>query len=71
MAVKATWEITITCRDSSRLRFTEFRSRAPQMGEIVQAADAGQTIKATIKAYHEQPKAGGGPALFLVMATQI
>jgi hypothetical protein len=61
MALMAMWEITITCRDSSRLRFSEFRSRAPQKGEIVEMADAGTTIKARIDAYSEERfKASGG-----------
>jgi hypothetical protein len=34
-------------------------------------ADAGQKIKARIEACDEQPKAGGGPALFQVMATEL
>jgi hypothetical protein len=67
----ATWEITITCRDGSRLRFSELRGSAPRKGEIIQTADAGQKIKARIKACHEQPKTGGGPALFQVMATEM
>ena len=35
MALMATWEITITCRDGSRLRFSAPRRSAPQKGEIV------------------------------------
>jgi hypothetical protein len=72
MALMATWKITITCRDGSRLRFSEPRRSAPQKGEIVQTADAGQTIKARIDACHkEPPKAGVAPVFFQVMATEI
>ena len=69
--VKATWEITITCRDASRLRFSELRNHAPQKGEIVQTVGGGPIIKAKIESFHEQPKAGAGPALFQVIATEI
>jgi len=37
MALMAMWEITITCRDGSRLRFTEQRGDPPQKGEIFEA----------------------------------
>ena len=69
--VKAMWEITITCRNGSRLRFSERRSRGPRKGEIVQTVDGGTIVKAMIEAFHEQPKGGGGPALFQVTATEI
>jgi hypothetical protein len=32
MALMAMWEITITCRDGSRLRFSELRGQAPKKG---------------------------------------
>ena len=64
MALMATWEITITCRDGSRLRFSERRRSAPKKGEIVQTADAGQTIKARIDACHKKPPAGDFARLF-------
>ena len=69
--VKATWEITITCRDASRLRFSELRGDPPCKGEIVQTVGGGPIIKAKIESFHEQPKAGAGPALFQVKATEI
>jgi hypothetical protein len=72
MARMATWQITITCRDGSRLRFSELRRSAPKKGEIVQTADAGQTIKARIDACHKKPPVGGtSPVFFQVMATEI
>jgi hypothetical protein len=40
----ATWEITIKCRDRSRLRFSERKASVPENGEILQTADAGQVI---------------------------
>jgi hypothetical protein len=46
MALMATWEITITCRDGSRLRFSE--RLAPLKGDIFATADTGQIIKARI-----------------------
>jgi hypothetical protein len=61
MALMATWEITITCRDGSRPRFSALRGSAPQMGGIVEMADAGQTIKATIDACHKKPPMGVPP----------
>jgi hypothetical protein len=51
MALMATWEITITCRDGSRLRFSELRAYAPKKGEIIETADAGKILKAKIDAY--------------------
>ena len=56
----ATWEITITCQDGSRLRFSELRGRAPKKDEIIETADAGKMIKARIDAYREERQAGGG-----------
>jgi hypothetical protein len=56
MARMARWQITITCRDGSRLRFSELRRSAPKKGEIVQTADAGQIIKARIDACHKKPE---------------
>jgi hypothetical protein len=68
----ATWEITIRCRDGSRLRFSEHRTSAPENGEIVQTADAGQIIMARIDAWHEEPPKGGyATVCFQVMATAI
>jgi predicted ATPase len=60
MALMATWEITITCRDGSRLRFSERRDYAPHKGDILETADTGQTIKARIDAYREEKPAGIG-----------
>jgi hypothetical protein len=57
----ATWEITIKCRDGSRLRFSEHKASVPENGEIVQTPDAGQIIKARIDACHEEPPKGGTP----------
>jgi hypothetical protein len=42
------WEITITCRDGSRLRFSDQRDGAPLKGDIFDTADTGQIIKAKI-----------------------
>ena len=72
MALMATWEITISCRDGSRLHFSERRGNAPQKGEIVQTADAGQIIKARIDACHKKPPIGGtSPVFFKVLASEI
>jgi hypothetical protein len=70
-ALMAMWEITITCGNGSRLRFSELRGHAPKKGEIVKTADAGKIIKARIDAYREERQAGGRPPLFQVMATEI
>ena len=59
----ATWEITITWS-----RWIAASIFGGGEGEIMKA---GQKIKARIEACHEQPKAGGGPALFQVMATEM
>jgi hypothetical protein len=64
VALMATWEITITCQDGSRLRFSELRSRAPKKGEIIETADGGKIIKARIDAYREERQAGGSRAPF-------
>jgi hypothetical protein len=60
VALMATWEITITCQDGSRLHFSELRGRAPKKDEIIETADAGKMIKARIDAYREERQAGGG-----------
>jgi hypothetical protein len=65
------WEITITCRDGSRLRFSERKDSTPQKGEIFETADGGQIIKATIDAYHEEKPSGWRPPFFQVTATEI
>jgi hypothetical protein len=66
------WGITITCRDGSRVRFSEQRDGAPQKGEIVHTADARQIIKARIDAYREENRLGGwSPPFFQVTATEI
>jgi hypothetical protein len=39
------WEITITCRDGSRLRFSDQRDGAPEKGDIFDTADTGQIVK--------------------------
>jgi hypothetical protein len=70
MALMAMWEITITCRDGSRLRFTEQRGDPPQKGEIFEA-DVGQKIKARIDAYREENPSGWRPPFFQVTATEI
>ena len=50
----------------------EHRDGAPQKGEIVQTADAMQTIKARIDAYREEKQSGGSsPPFFQVTATEI
>ena len=70
--VTATWEITIKCRDGSRLRFSERNPSVPKNGEILHTGDAGQIISARIDACHEEPPKGGYAIVcFQVMATEI
>jgi hypothetical protein len=72
VALMATWEITITCQDGSRLRFSELRGHAPKKGEIIETADAKKTIKARIDAYREERRTGGSRSpLFQVTAIEI
>ena len=68
-ALMAMWEITITCGNGSRLRFSELRGHAPKKGEIVKTADAGKIIKARIDACQENPS-GWRPPFFQVTATE-
>jgi hypothetical protein len=68
--VAATWEITITRREGSRLRFSEQRGSAPQKGKIVEMADAGTSIKARIDTYSEERFKASGLDYFQVMATE-
>jgi hypothetical protein len=70
MALMATWEITITCHDGSRLRFSELKGYAPKKGEIIETADAGKIIKAKIDAYREERSTGSRPPFFQVMASE-
>ena len=67
----AMWEITITCRDGSRLRLSERRDHAPLKGDIFATADTGQIIKARIDAYHEEKPSGWRPPFFQVTAIEI
>jgi hypothetical protein len=72
MALMTTWEITITCRNGSRLRFSELRGHAPKKGAIIKTADAGKIIKARIDDCREEKQPGGSrPPFFQVMATEI
>lgn len=70
MALMATWEITIACHDGSRLRFSELKGHAPKKGEIIETADAGKIIKATIDTYREERSTGSRPPFFQVMARE-
>jgi hypothetical protein len=67
----AMWEITISCRDGSRLRFTEQRDAEPQKGNIVETEDSGQTIRAVIDACREEKVGGSRPPFFQVTATEV
>ena len=71
VALMATWEISITCQDGSRLRFSELRGHAPKKGEIIETADAGKIIKARIDACREERQAGGGSRLPFFQVTAI
>ena len=63
--------ITITCRDGTRLRFSERRDHAPLKGDIFETADTGQRIKARIDACREENPSGWRPPFFQVTATEI
>jgi hypothetical protein len=65
------WEITISCGDGSRLRFTEQKDAEPQKGDIVEIEDAGQTIRAMIDACPEEKVGGSRPPFFQVTATEV
>jgi hypothetical protein len=56
----AMWEITITCRDGSRLRFSDQRDSAPEKGDIFDTADTGQIAKARIDVCREEKPNGWG-----------
>ena len=63
-ALMAMWEITITCRDGSRLRLSERRDHAPLKGDIFDTADTGQIIKARIDTHREEQPSGSRPPFF-------
>ena len=67
----ATWEITITCRDGSRLRLSDRIDHAPLKGEIFDTADIGQTVKARIDAYRQERPGASRPPFYQVTATEI
>ena len=71
LGLMATWEMTITCHDGTRLRLSEWRDPAPQKGEVVETLDTGQTIKARINSWREEKVGGSRPPLFQVTATEI
>ena len=72
MALMATWEITIKCRNGSRLRFSERSDSAPNVGELIQTADGGQIVKARIDTCRQIPPKGGIAAdFFQLSATEI
>jgi len=64
------WEITITCRDGSQLRFSEQRGGLPEKGEVF-GVDVGQIIRARIDTYREKTSGGSRHPFFQVAATQI
>jgi hypothetical protein len=64
-------EITIICRDGSRLRLAERRDYAPLKGDIFDTADTGQTVKARIDTCHEEKPIGWSHPFFQVTATEI
>jgi hypothetical protein len=65
------WEITISCRDGSRLRFTEQRDAEPQKGNIVEIEDSGQIIRARIDTCREERVGSSRPPFFQVTATEV
>jgi hypothetical protein len=72
MTLMITWEITVKCRNGSRLRFSERSDSAPNVGELAQTADGGQIVKARIDTCHQIPPKGGIVAdYFQVSATEI
>jgi hypothetical protein len=71
LASMTTWEITIACRDGSRLRLSERRDHAPLKGDVFDTADTGQIVKARIDAYREEKPGGSRPPFFQVTATEI
>ena len=71
LGLMVTWEITITCRDGSRLRLSEQRDHAPLKGDIFDTADTGQIIKARIDACHEENPSGWRHPFFQVTATEV
>jgi hypothetical protein len=71
LGLMATWEITITCRDGSRLRLSERIDHAPLKGEIFDTADIGQTVKARIDAYRQERPGASRPPFYQVTATEI
>ena len=72
MAETTVWEITIRRRDGSRLRFSESRFDDPGDGEIIQAGDVGEIVKARIDTCQEGLSKGGSvPVCFQVIATEI
>jgi hypothetical protein len=68
-ALMATWEITITRGDGSRLRFTEQRGDPPQKGDVFEV-DVGQINKARIETYREERPGGSRASFFQVAATE-
>jgi len=67
----AMWEITITCRDGSRLHFSERRDPSPLKGDVFETAETGQIIKARIDACHEENPSGWRHPFFQVTATEV
>ena len=59
LASMAMWDVTISCRDGSRLRMSERRDHAPFIGGTFETADAGQIIKARIDTCREEKPIGG------------
>jgi hypothetical protein len=72
MALVTTWEITVKCRNGSRLRFSERSDSVPNVGELVQTADGGEIVQARIDTCRQIPPRGGIAAdFFQVSATEI
>ncbi len=67
----AMWEITITCRDATRLRLSERRDPVPLEGDIFETADTGQIIRARVDAYRMEKVGSSRPPFFQVTATEV
>ena len=72
MTIKGAWHVTVTRRDGSVHRYTEWRGRYPEMGEVIEVRDAmGPSLVARIQAIHHSQQAPGALANWNVAAIEI
>jgi len=72
MTIKGAWHVTVTRRDGSLHRYTEWGGRGPEMGEVIEIRDAmGPCLIARIQAIRQGLQAPGALSNWNVAAIEV